>query len=388
MERSIYCSLSELQTLFENSGSNDWRHTILKELNSIFAYTDNESFCQNASSMDEDAFIAAYDGTTPMAGNSFAKKQYLDVWLQGNLKPVKSIKGLFPDKLINGVVCRSVDPGLGDLANAGIETIDDINDKWASNLRTHWYEELFKGDPFSWNDFLRGKVPTSSSMVIIDRFLFKVALFGAENVKSILKSIIPSGFTGEYTVSLIFEYSPSTKWKEGEPEIPMRKAIQKVNSIILTSLNIKKINIEYIAIEKPPTGRMSYSAMPGDKSWRDLYNFTHDRKILTNYYQIISTHGFSAVYNTCENGYYTPRANSFQRVIFETLLSEIDNPQQRSISRSIPFYTIPRQLHYLSDALLNAPVDRIHCYKHVTGDWKLSPSCSLCSIHNPLLEIH
>lgn len=387
MERSIYCSLSELQSLYDSENKNpgdksDWRPSILKELDAVFAYTEDDSYFQKLSSIDERSFLSAFDGTTPLSDISFAKKQYLNEWLGGRLRPVKDIQGYFPDSFLNGAICRSVSSkSCDDLNNNGVEYIDDIDDKWVSRLRDHWYEDTDNSSTFSWRDFLGKGLPTSNAVVIIDRYLFAKSYNGSKNVESILEAIIPKNFARTYYVSIIFELG-AAEWRNDKKNgVVKARDVEELNTIntrILSSFKKRgiKVNIELIAVVKP---KEECSRVVGYSEWKNLHNATHDRKILTSYFQVMATHAISASYVK------TNYAASSQRITYESLLSDVDNPKQNK--KYVPFFAIRRQLDYLSDCLIIAPPQSYRCYRFDRVKFGIS-ECELNALRNPLLRFN
>lgn len=383
MERSIYCSLSELQTLFENSESNgDWRAEIVKEIDSVFAYTEDDIFVQGLSSIDEETFLASFDGTSLKTGMSLAKKHYLNEWLGGRLRPVKSILDYFPNAFQNGAICKSVaSVGCDELNKNGIEYIDDIEDKWVSSLRDHWYEDTDSSSLFSWKDFLRKGLPTSNSVVIIDRYIFAKSYNGSKNVEAILDAIIPENFARTYYVSIIYEYG-AAEWRN-DRDIKGVKArdeeeIDSINKRIRFAFNKRgiNVNIEFIAVVKP---KENCYKIVDDSGWRNLHNATHDRKILTGFFQVMATHALAAANSN------TNKATSFQRITYESLLSDVDNPKQQR--KYVPFFAIRRQLDYLYDCLISAPPKSYHCYRFDRGKFGIA-ECGLNTLRNPLLRFN
>lgn len=382
MERSIYCSLSELQTLFENSESNgDWRAEIVKEIDSVFAYTEDDSFLRGLSSVDEESFMASFDGTTPKIGISLAKKHYLNEWLGGHLRPVKGILDFYPNAFQNGAICKSVaSVGCDELNKNGIEYIDDVNDKWISSLRDHWYEDTDNSCLFSWKDFLKKGLPTSNSVVIIDRYIFAKSYNGSKNVEAILDAIIPENFARTYYVSIIFEYG-AAEWRndmKNEGVKPRDEdAIDTINKRIRLAFNKRgiNVNIEYIAVVKPP--KESRYRIVGYSEWKNLHNATHDRKILTGFFQVMASHALAAAYPN--------NATSSQRITYESLLSDVDNPKQKR--KYVPFFAIRRQLDYLYDCLISAPPQSYHCYRFDRGKFGIV-ECGLNTLRNPLLRFN
>ena len=387
MERALYCSLSELIRLHDSFDSNprDWRLRILKELDSVYAYTDDPNYLFVPSKMDEQTYLSYFDGTTlpSIKALAFSKRMALNEWLGHKMVPVKSMSGLFPERLNNGAVCKSIVNDDGMVGRNGVELIDDINDKWATNLRSFWSMDTVFGEPFSWSDFFGGGVPTSSAAVIVDRYIFKNDVrTGVNNLTSILQKIVPENYERQYAVTFLFQYSETMMW--GKDKVELLEALKRVNKRIALFFIKKRVkfSINFIAIVFPERGgrddKKGYLSLSpvAASAWKKLQYFSHDRRILTNYYQVSATFGFSAE--------HFETASSSQRIYFESLLSNVDNPRQKE--RSIPFYSIPHQLGVLSECLSIVPDCAVHCYGFNPKERSIT-ECKVNMIKNPLIEL-
>lgn len=393
MERSIYCSLSELWTMYDSDRSgrkDDWRPKVIKELDTVFAFTEDEEYLQNNTLEDEKSFIAAFDGVTRPKDNIFAKKYELYDWLggKGKLKFVKDIRSHFPDMFLNGAICKSVATDINAVKRFGIEAIDDSNDKWVASLREHWYEDTIQAKCFSWMQFF-GQVPASNSVVMIDRYLFVKKQNGAFNVGSILNSIIPDDYDHQYNVTIVFELN-SLEWRQEEKKkdkrrlLPNKLVKEDVEDISFISNSIcqairknKQVCLNFIAVLDPKEQKQ-YDKDTSYLRWKNLHNATHDRRIITNYFRVKASQAISATWEDSGKACYS------QNITYESLLSEIDNPRQNF--SFIPFISIRDYLKDLSKFLRNAPVWAYCCF-HFDLENNHLMLCGLDSLRSPLLSV-
>lgn len=388
MKRSIYCSLSELQDLYEyNNTCNpaDWRPMILRNLDSVYALSDEKT-----SPSDESTFISFADGSTSQVGNPIAKISYLNEWLGERLTIVTGIEEIFPQRFLNGALCKSVAPDLNALGRLGIEAIDDIDDKWVKSLREHWYEDTVQNKGFTWEAFFGNSLPASNSAVVVDRYLFFKMRNGAFNVGSILNSIIPDDYDQQYNVTIVFELN-SLEWRQEEkkkdkrkllPNKLVKKDIEDINligKIICQAVHHnKQVCLDFIAVLDPKEKEDKMGRDASYFKWANLHNATHDRRIITNNYLVMAT---QAISSSCNKGGKILATYS-QRIMFESLLSEVDNQRQKII----PFFSIETQLRGLSDRLSRAPVDSYCCF-HFDQENSQLRDCGLDSLRNPLLSV-
>lgn len=382
MERSIYCSLSELQDLYEYDNRNpvDWLPMVIGRLDSVYALSD-----QQAPIADEETFLSLYDGSTSQVGKSIAKINCLNKWLGDKLKIVTGINDLFPQRFMHGALCKSVAPDIKSLGRFGIEAIDDVDDKWVNNLRDHWYEDTVKDVEFSWKSFFGGELPTSNSVLFVDRYLFAKKIYGAYNVGSVLRAIIPHDYDQVYYVTIVFELN-SLEWRDKEKFESSKleeKDVEEINSIGNTICNAlpkdKRVCLDFIAVFDPKSKRR-LDRDTVDEEWNKLHNATHDRRIVSNYFQVMATQAISTTRRN--NDRFV--ATYSQRIMYESLLSEIDNPRQNK--KFIPFFTIETRLNDFSKCLYNAPAWAYCCF-HFDQDNRQLMLCFKDSLSNPLLSL-
>ena len=115
-----------------------------------------------------------------------------------------------------------------------------------------------------------------NSMVLIDRYIFRDFWQGIANLKLILSEILPDRIKGRFDVLLLFS--------DGKECLDLRVQDMERFARLLwnecRNLRSYDINLEALIID--------------DKN-KDLWDSTHDRRIITNYYRVIASHGFSAL---------------------------------------------------------------------------------------------
>lgn len=143
--------------------------------------------------------------------------------------------------------------------------------------------DLKQGEHFTWHDcFLCLKESPSTpinSLVIIDRYLFvKYGLHGwidgIQNIKRILSAALPPSFDDRFDVLII---TSDDKWD------PRAKSFHKIVDALChecQKLRTYEINFEILII-----------GSEGDKR---IWDESHDRRIISNYYRITASKGFFA----------------------------------------------------------------------------------------------
>lgn len=146
----------------------------------------------------------------------------------------------------------------------------------AKNTRTFDYK---KGREDSWGRcFIKVKnnprTPVNS-MILIDRYIFRDFRLGIANLKLILSEVLPDRIKGRFDVLLLFS--------DGQECLDQKVYNMAWFAKLLWNecKNLRKydINLEVLIVN--------------DEN-KDLWESTHDRRIITNYYRVIATHGFSA----------------------------------------------------------------------------------------------
>lgn len=158
-------------------------------------------------------------------------------------------------------------------------------------LTRNWEAPIKMGESWSWNSILqcfhKGMTPPSSSLVIIDRYLFapnKATDYknGIRNVYGILNELLPKSFSGEYHVLLVFDSTKLVNNRKDKKGIDEKiKLIAKGLQKIKTQMNRNYVpTIELLTI---------------NNTHNDYYSESHNRKIISNYFMISCGSGFSAL---------------------------------------------------------------------------------------------
>ena len=117
-----------------------------------------------------------------------------------------------------------------------------------------------------------------NSMVIIDRYLFRNLNDGISNFLKILDLALPSNSMGQFDVLLVFAKGHGCLDNQIKNE-DITSFIQSLTKKCCALRNYK-ILLEVLIVSSNNTL---------------IWNDTHDRRVITNYYRIIATHGFSAL---------------------------------------------------------------------------------------------
>ena len=153
-------------------------------------------------------------------------------------------------------------------------------------LTRHWESRITDNQSCSWKTdlekFHKGKTPPSNSLIIIDRYLFSYDSGaktdyknGIRNVYGLLNELLPTTFSGDYHVLLIFDDESISKPATVDD---IAKGLQRIKM---------KLGRSYV-----PTIELLTVNKDVD---RETFSKTHDRKIISNYFMIRSDHGFSAI---------------------------------------------------------------------------------------------
>lgn len=140
---------------------------------------------------------------------------------------------------------------------------------------------------YSWKEILapfhKVKTPPSNAMVIVDRYLFSHVKRvdvdyknGIRNVFAILKELLPDTFKGEYQVLLVFD---PTKISNKATIADVTKGLQNIKKLIRPGKYVPTIELLPISVDYD----------------QEIYSETHDRRIISNYFSIDASHGFSAI---------------------------------------------------------------------------------------------
>lgn len=210
-------------------------------------------------------------------------------------------------------------------------------------LKRQWKYDIEQGKEYSWHDFLKkyhtGAIPPSNSLVILDRYLFSDNTdFGTDykngirNLYSLIYELLPKSFRGDYHILIVFD---ERKISPGATLYDVVDGLQAVKSHLKKPFNII---IEVLTV--------------GMKTDPDFYSETHDRRLLSNYFSIHATHGFSAFQpEEADDDIFICETSTIpswsQRLTFESIYAGIDDEDQ-DLS-SLPVRTNERSLALLRE---------------------------------------
>lgn len=177
--------------------------------------------------------------------------------------------------------------------------------------------------PNTWDFFLKGNKVAFNSLVIVDRYFFSSqtgetmedSLF---NLRSILHALLPTKRMHKFTVSIIFD--------ETKSDLAMQELATKVNKVKKGFIDRTPFTLELISID----------------SNCYMYEETHDRFIISNYFVINATHKIKAF-----NAQQQSLCN--QKIFFDYLYS-----------KGIELDDISSTSEVTQDRLLKSVCDAIH----------------------------
>lgn len=203
--------------------------------------------------------------------------------------------------------------------------------KNAKCLKRGWHYDTVHGVDYSWREFLEkfhsGATPPSNSLVIVDRYLFAYNSEyktdyrnGIRNVYDLLSELLPPTFAGDYQVLIVFDDTAISN--------------NASRNVIVRDLQTIKKNLG-----RPYTITVEVLTI-NDEAKGGIYAETHDRRILSNYFSLHASHGFSAFLPDeglesvliCHSTTY---ATWSQRLTFESIFAGIDNEDQDMTSLPI-----------------------------------------------------
>lgn len=154
--------------------------------------------------------------------------------------------------------------------NANIAQLIDTNDEHTTDEE----EPLGNG----WNTVLKSvKSLPSNALLLTDRYLFSAISpkngNGIDNVRSILDTLLPEKFLGEYHVTIVFDND-----SKNEKYVSFNEIVSQLNTVKQQLHRNYPINMEVLGI-KPDT---------------DIYDDLHNRRIVSNYYIIKVEHKLAA----------------------------------------------------------------------------------------------
>ena len=365
MERALYCKYSTIQRLCEmNRG---WQFNMLHCLPKIYFQT-NTSLPMPKNREDYLVMLKSTDSKS----RSLQKFDAYDEMLQN--VDLQAFSNLGETQLKHSCNSLFADIDLSDytLNKYGIETLRD-------ELTRHWFQSIIKGEKFSWADFFKGgHLPLSNSVIIMDRYLFKVGIQkndkedkllpwyqrGQYNLVGILSSIIPDDYNGDYHALIVFDDCQIEHRTKNGKFISVEQALDSICNVVHSRLKSKKCNLilEFLAIHngKDVSNSASEDNKMENQFLKKLYSLTHDRRIISNYFMVNATHGWDAVDNKS-------LSTETQTLYFDSLCSGIDNPDQLSISDSIPINYIQSFVDLFVDALNKAKIGTYKCFKYADG---------------------
>lgn len=367
MLRSYYCQEETLRKYCEDQSS--WKFRLLKSI-PVF------HLLSGSTSKLPQSFEEYLDASEGQSNNAIST-------LIGDLleRPVITHENIYSIDYsqIGNCLFEDIDLPESILDHCGVEVIHE-ND--FSPLMRHWFDNTIKNDwCFSWGSFFKeGDIQMSNSIIIMDRYLFKAGVIenrntkknqldkqylnGCKNVSEILNMIIPESFTGEYHVLFVFD-DEQLAVKIPNVSISLKDALLEICQEITKRLKDKKcsINLEFLCIHN---GKQYTPGIDDDdfvainRCLKNLYNLTHDRRILSNYFMVNATHGWNAV----DYSNNKQRSKETQTFYYDALFSGIDNPDQAEISNSIPLDYIQSFVNNFVEKLTDAKEGSYCCYRY------------------------
>lgn len=201
-----------------------------------------------------------------------------------------------------------------------------------------------KVEQYSWHSILekfhKGKTPPSNALVVIDRFIFNYLpegrvdyKNGVRNLFGILNELLPQSFDGEYQILLVFD---PTKISRPNTMDDVVKALQTIKKVIRGGRYIPTIELLPISADDD----------------REIYSETHDRRIISNYFSIEASHGFSAILPpTQQADKLTYTGYGFgtwgQKIEFKSIYAGIEKEEDDLDLNSLPISFNEEILRYL-----------------------------------------
>lgn len=241
-------------------------------------------------------------------------------------------------------------------------------------LMRNWPKDTKKEKRFNWDDLFRKSrpIPTSNAMVLIDRYIFNSNAYinGAKNIANILKNTIPDDFTGEYQLLIIFGKA-QIEGKKQDSKIcdSITDAIFEIDNIIRQRVidKLSSLRIEYLSVEKVTKGDYKMAPSQKEKTMRrkkyELYELSHDRKLITSYYNVKATKAFNAI-NYDDSTY--PKASERQELNFKAILCGVDNSDCDFCD--IPLNSAKRDIISLAKYIKG--IDTLSCFSTTSEDPK------------------
>ena len=390
MDRTFYCDYDTLRKYCDDE--NSWQFRMLKSLPAIRVQKEVKPLPKSFDEFQEQE-------------ERNSDQSYLSVFEKRIQRPVIPIKNLLC--VDYSQICNSIFLGLDVPQEVREQFGVEVLSEELKSLQRHWFESVSKGNrSFTWKSFFKeGKLPASNSVIIMDRYLFTVQTVldrktkkvidlnetfsnGGRNIGEILKAIIPDWFLGEYHILIVFDDAQiESKITNDGRSYKTDEVLKTVSGIISESLEGKKcsINLEYLAIHTgenydPKSDTKDF--IDENKFLKDLYNLTHDRRIITNYYMVNATHGWNAI--DLGNAKKSVSKET-QLLLFDALCSGIDNLDQIEIRNSIPIDYIEDFIGSFVKKLTRAKVGSYGCY-HFSKEGSIE-SIGINQLRNNVLRL-
>lgn len=244
-------------------------------------------------------------------------------------------------------------------------------------LTRQWSSLITEGQPCCWKDVLdkfhKGKTPPSNALIIIDRYLFAYNpesrtdyKNGIRNVFGIMDELLPEKFDGEYHVLIVFD---DTAISNGATVSQISRGLQKIK------MQLKRNyipTIELLTVNKNVDSKM--------------FSETHDRRIISNYYIISCSHGFSAIQPPAAHkddinyiGYGSGAWS--QKIRYEGIYAGIEGDADDLDYSSLPIRTCDYSLSFLRK-YIGALKEGRRGYSYICNG---NDKTSICDFHNRLL---
>lgn len=370
MERAFYCKYDSLRHYCEDE--NSWQFSFLKSLPSIHVQTAEEVRVPKS-------FEEYKDMDEGRSGGALATIENFKDKLNCPIIPINdslSIEyGSIANCIFDGI---SIPKEVRDFC--GVEVLDNS----FAPLQRHWFQNVDKGSHFTWDSFFKqGKIPSSNSVIIMDRYLLKVGINkrkdhkgettetilewykrGGKNIAEILKAIIPQSFSGTYNVLVVFDDKQIEKMTQSKEFIPVEEALTIVSRFVQSKLALKNcqgVNLEFLAIHDGLSEQELPKGINEDEKMthfylKELYKLTHDRRLITNYYMVNATHGWDATDKST--------STETQTFYFDAILSGMGNPDQMDyLKKSIPINYVQSFINSFVQQLSLAKVSSYKCFR-------------------------
>lgn len=262
----IFIAESVLKGIIETEGSKpeanrSYLYKVMKQLKKLFVSADNPDLAW-AESLKQDGMTADYSKSDYIKGISEHPETALQYPSSLFVLDIPITKAL-NIRTSYGVFCFSGQ-------NTNIAQLIDTNDEHTTDEN----EPLGNG----WSTVLKSvKALPSNALLLSDRYLFSGISpktgNGIDNVRSILDTLLPEKFLGEYHVTIVFDNSNKNEKYKSFHEI--------VNLLDMVKQQLHRnypINLEILGIT-PDTG---------------VYNDLHNRRIVSNYFIIKVEHKLAA----------------------------------------------------------------------------------------------